>query len=85
MRQIEKIDLNIGQAYLSEWSESMAIRELIANAIDETNDGKIEIKIFNNIISNVILVKENIYLYRQKEKEIIVPVKALEYMKECSI
>lgn len=31
MRQIEKIDLNIGQAYLSEWNESMAIRELIAN------------------------------------------------------
>ena len=24
--------------------QSMAIRELIANAIDETNDGKIEIK-----------------------------------------
>lgn len=44
MRQIEKIDLNIGQAYLSEWNESMAIRELIANAIDETNDGKIDIK-----------------------------------------
>lgn len=44
MKEIDKIDLNIGKAYLSEWNEGMAIRELIANAMDETIDGEIEIK-----------------------------------------
>ena len=44
MRKIGDIDLNIGQAYLSEWTEGMAIRELIANAMDETTNGNIDIK-----------------------------------------
>ena len=44
MMQVGEVDLNIGQSYLSEWTEGMAIRELIANAIDETSDGKIDIK-----------------------------------------
>jgi hypothetical protein len=43
MRKIENIDLNIGQAYLSEWTIDMAIRELIANAIDEAEHGIIDI------------------------------------------
>lgn len=44
MRKIENIDLNIGQAYLSEWTVDMAIRELIANAIDESENGIIDIE-----------------------------------------
>lgn len=44
MRKIENIDLNIGQAYLSEWTIDMAIRELIANALDEAEHGIIDIE-----------------------------------------
>ncbi len=36
MRKIKNIDLSIVQAYLSERTSGMPIRELIANAIDET-------------------------------------------------
>lgn len=43
MKCISKIDLNMGEKYLSEWNEILAIREIIANAIDETKDRKIDI------------------------------------------
>lgn len=48
MSLIERKDLNIGKPYLSDWNESMAIRELIANAIDETSDKKISINKIDN-------------------------------------
>lgn len=41
---IDKIDINIGDSYLSSWRESDAIKELIANAKDATENGDIEIK-----------------------------------------
>lgn len=44
MKEIDSIDLNIGQEYLTDWSAGMALRELIANAIDETSDGEINIE-----------------------------------------
>ncbi|NFO90830.1 hypothetical protein FDC66_06535 [Clostridium botulinum] len=42
--KMERIDLNIGKIYLSQWNQAMAIRELIANAIDETDDENIDIE-----------------------------------------
>lgn len=41
MKEIDSIDLNIGETYLTDWSVGMALRELIANAIDETSDREI--------------------------------------------
>jgi hypothetical protein len=41
---LDKIDINIGSSYLSSWKESDAIKELIANAKDETENGDIKIK-----------------------------------------
>lgn len=40
---VDIIDLNIGKNYLSDWNVYYAIREIIANALDEQNDGKIEV------------------------------------------
>ncbi|WP_411167742.1 hypothetical protein ACH36K_11360 [Clostridium sp. MB05] len=45
MRYIGDIDLNIGQSYLSDWNEVLAVKELIANAIDETETGDKDILI----------------------------------------
>ncbi|WP_051542069.1 ATP-binding protein [Clostridium lundense] len=42
-QQVDIIDLNIGENYLNDWDIYYAIREIIANALDEQNDGKIEI------------------------------------------
>lgn len=36
-------DLNIGERYLSDWPDYFAVREIIANALDATIGGKIEI------------------------------------------
>lgn len=44
MRKIESIDLNIGQPYLSDWSEGMAIREFIANALDGASNSDTSIE-----------------------------------------
>ncbi|MBC8060593.1 MAG: ATP-binding protein [Clostridiaceae bacterium] len=41
--QVDIIDLNIGENYLNDWDVYYAIREIIANALDEQNDGKIEV------------------------------------------
>ncbi|MEG0296610.1 MAG: hypothetical protein RR620_07805 [Clostridium sp.] len=49
MKEIDSIDLNIGQAYLTDWSVGMALRELIANAIDETSDGEVNIKKLSDV------------------------------------
>lgn len=42
-RQVDIIDLNIGENYLDDWDVYCAIREIIANALDEQKDGKIEV------------------------------------------
>lgn len=41
--QIDIIDLNIGENYLNDWDVYYAIREIIANALDEQQNENIEI------------------------------------------
>jgi len=38
---VDIIDLNIGENYLNDWDVYCAIREIIANALDEQKDGNI--------------------------------------------
>lgn len=38
---VDVIDLNIGENYLNDWDVCCAIREIIANALDEQKDGNI--------------------------------------------
>jgi hypothetical protein len=40
---LDIIDLNIGENYLSDWEVYYAIREIIANALDEQQNGEIQI------------------------------------------
>lgn len=40
-QQVDVIDLNIGENYLNDWDIYCAIREIIANALDEQKDGDI--------------------------------------------
>jgi len=42
-QQIDIIDLNIGENYLNDWDVYYAIREIIANALDEQQNENIEI------------------------------------------
>lgn len=42
-QQVDIIDLNIGENYLNDWEVYYALREIIANALDEQNDGQIEV------------------------------------------
>lgn len=74
MKQIGKIDLNIGQAYLSEWTIGMAIRELIANAIDETDDEDIEINKLQDgeweIVNKGKEIKPDNFVMNEGEKSI---------------
>lgn len=48
-------DLNIGQNYLSDWDTSFAIREVIANALDEQIDGNIEAELSKD---GVIIIRD---------------------------
>jgi hypothetical protein len=52
---LEYFDLNIGQNYLSDWSVSFALREIVANAIDEKDEDKFK---FNQLDDGTVIIKD---------------------------
>ena len=48
-------DLNIGENYLSDWSASLALREIIANALDEQGEKNIKAEITKD---GLIIIKD---------------------------
>ncbi|WP_055669715.1 ATP-binding protein [Desnuesiella massiliensis] len=52
---LEYFDLNIGQNYLSDWSASLALREIVANGIDEKGEGNFD---FNWLENGTIIIKD---------------------------